>query len=245
MVQKSGKAGKSTYQMAEKRGKQAIWIIVLGIGGLLVIYMLLSNSQVLGLGGGAILILLILLKILPDFVVRKANRKKKEERRAIRGARAEEKVESLVDDLGDGYLVLHDVESRYGNIDHLVISQQGGVFLIETKAHGGKVTAESGKLLVNGHDPEKDFINQCLRNTYWVRDQIEFITGIKPWVTPLLVFTNAFVRGKITIKGVRVLNKKYLLSTIQEVQSRDNLAKSVWSQREEIERRLMSPLNNL
>jgi hypothetical protein len=37
------------------------------------------------------------------------------------------------------------------------------------------------KWQVNGHDPEKDFIAQCLRNAFWVRDQIQSLIGVKPW----------------------------------------------------------------
>jgi hypothetical protein len=50
--------------------------------------------------------------------------------------------------------VIHDVVSPYGNIDHIVLNAQGGIFLIETKAHGGRVSVVDGRLLVNGHDPE-------------------------------------------------------------------------------------------
>jgi hypothetical protein len=239
MAQKYGKAGKSTYQMADKRGKQVIFILLLGLGSALVIYLLLSNSSALGLSGGAVLVLLVLLRVLPDFFEKKAKQKEKEERRAIRGAKAEEKVESLLDDLGEGYLVLHDVESQYGNIDHLVISQTGGVFLIETKAHGGKVTLADGKLQVNGHDPEKDFIAQCLRNAFWVRDQIQRLIGVKPWITPLLVFTNAFVQGSLTIKGIHVLNKKYLLPVIQGKQIKNSVTNTIWEKREAIAHLLM------
>lgn len=239
MAQKTGKAGKSTYLMAGKRHRQGTLYLVLALGAVVVIYLLINNSQALGLSGGALLILLLLLRIVPDFAERKTKQKNKEERRALRGAQAEEQVESLLDNLGEGYLVMHDVESPYGNIDHLIISQQSGIILVETKAHGGQVTQVEGRLLVNGHDPEKDFINQCLRNTYWVRDKVESVIGTKPWVTPLLVFTNAFVRGNLTIKGVGVLNKKYLLTAIQGKQTRHSENQVIWEEREEIEHRFI------
>lgn len=146
MSQKIGKAGKSTYEMADRRGKQVVFYLVLGIVGVLVVYFLLTNAKELGLGSGAVLVLLFLLKALPDFFEGKAKKKEKEERRAIRGAKAEEKVGELLDALGDGYVVLHDVVSPYGNIDHVVIAQDGGIFLLETKAHGGQVTLVDGVL---------------------------------------------------------------------------------------------------
>lgn len=48
MTQKTGKAGKSTYQMAEKRHRQGTFYLVLALGAVLVIYLLINNSQTLG-----------------------------------------------------------------------------------------------------------------------------------------------------------------------------------------------------
>ena len=237
MAQKYGKSAKSTYEMANKRRKQSILILALGLLAVIVIYLLITNQKTLGLSSGAVTVLVLALLILPDFVKGKSRKKDKEERRAIRGAKAEEKVEGLLDGLGERYVVLHDITSPYGNIDHLVIGRESGIFLLETKAHGGRVEIVDGALKVNGHDPEKNFIAQCLRNTYWLREQVEEVTGVKPWVTPLLVFTNAFVKGSPTLKGVRVLNKKYLLPTIQGKQ-RQGGARAVWEKREEIVRLL-------
>lgn len=239
MPEKFGKAGKSTYEMAEKRRKQILLMFIFGLGAIVIIYLLLNNSKALGLGGGIILALFFLLQALPDILDRKAKKKQKEVRRAIRGAKGEEKVESLLDDLDERFLVLHDVVSPYGNIDHLVISQVSGIYLLETKAHGGQVSLVNGSLLVNGHDPEKDFVAQCLRNAYWVRDQVEPVIGVKPWITPLLVFTNAFVQGRIVLKGVQVLNKKYLLTLLQAKSVRNKATMDVWEKREFIARILI------
>ena len=238
MAQKYGKSAKSTYEMANKRRKQSILILVFGLLAVIVIYLLITNQKTLGLSSGVVTVLVLALLILPDFVKGKSLKKDKEERRAIRGAKAEEKVEGLLDELEEGYVVLHDIESPYGNIDHLVIGRESGIFLLETKAHGGSVAVIEGALKVNGHDPEKDFIAQCLRNTYWVRDEVERVTGEKPWVTPVLVFTNAFVKGSPMLKGVKILNKKYLLGTIQGKQKQAN-ASVFWEKREAIARTLI------
>ena len=117
--------------------------------------------------------------------------------------------------MGDDYLVIHDVTADYGNIDHVVIGKDGNVFMIETKAHGGKVTIQKDHVLVNGHPPEKDFIKQSLRNSYWLRDKIETVTGIKPFVVPILVFTNAMVGYYPPCRGVHLTYGKNLLKTIE------------------------------
>ena len=114
--------------------------------------------------------------------------KLKEEKRAIRGARSEEKIGDMLTELSEDYLVLHDIDSPYGNIDHVVFSKRNGVFLIETKSHGGKVTVEGRTLLVNGKLPEKDFIAQALQNSFWLKKEIGNLIGPSPWITPILVF---------------------------------------------------------
>ena len=120
------------------------------------------------------------------------------------------------------------------------MANQSGVHLIETKAHGGRVTIENGHILVNGRAPEKNFIAQTLKNTYWLRDKLLEETGKKIWITPLIVFTNAFVVSVAPVKGVRVINKKYLLRTIQKPnQKRKNLV--VWDERDRLSEALQVP----
>jgi len=161
----------------------------------------------------------------------------KMERHAIRGAKAEERLASILDDLGEDFLVLHDVPSPYGNIDHIVISKRSGVFLIETKAHGGRVSVVEGRLLVNGHDPEKNFVAQTLKNTFWLRDEIKRLTAAPAWIIPLIVFTNAFVEPGPPVKNVLVINKKYLLTVLHKSNG-NRYASAIWDRRERIQRAL-------
>jgi len=234
MPEQYGQAGRSTRQMAGKRRKQACLYCLFFIAAIVSIYALLNNASALKIGGGGMLVLLILMRVIPDIADRVFTKKAKEEKRAIRGARGEEKVGELVAGLGEDYLILHDIASPYGNIDHVAIGKEGGVFLIETKAHGGTVDATGERLLVNGNDPEKDFIRQTLSNTYWLRDEIEKVCGVKPWITPVLVFTNAFVKSGRPVKGVRVVNKKYLVSILTRENRGGSKNQAVWEKRAEI-----------
>lgn len=135
-------AGRSTREMAEKRRKTGIWIGVIGIVLIIIVGLLLQSSKALGIGGAGLLVLLVLLRILPDFFDRKMNKKHKEMKRAIRGAIGEEKIGDLLSELSPDYFILHDIVSPYGNIDHVVIGRNSGIFLVETKAHGGKVSID-------------------------------------------------------------------------------------------------------
>jgi len=226
-------AGQSTRDMAEKRYRQRVWFVLLTAGAIILILLVANNSKALGIGGLGFVGLIILARIIINISDSKTKRMVKEERRAVRGAKGEEKIGSLLESLGEDYLVIHDIESSYGNIDHIVISRQSGVYLIETKAHGGRVSVDHGRLLVNGRDPEKDFITQALNNTYWLRDKIRNIIDVEIWIVPVVVFTNAFVERTDPIKGVTIVNKKYLLNILQRPNMKaQNLA--VWENREKI-----------
>jgi len=219
--------------MAERRYKSRVRFVLLAAGVILLILVVVSKSEVLGIGGFGILGLLFLARLAMDLMEARAEKMMREERRAIRGAKAEEKIGTILDDLSEDYLVIHDVASPYGNIDHVVIGKRNGVFLIETKAHSGRVSAANGRLLVNGHEPEKDFIAQVLRNTYWLREEIRRVIGVQVWIVPVLVFTNAFVERIVPIKGVTVINKKYILNVLQRPNIKaQNVA--VWEGREKI-----------
>lgn len=233
------RAGKSTREMARKRRLSALWIGLIGIVIIIVVGALLQNSKALGIGGIGILVLLILLRILPDFIEGRIDKKFKEEKRAIRGAKAEEKIGELLAELSADYYVLNDIESPYGNIDHIVIGKNSGIFLIETKAHGGKVETEGETLLVNGKPPEKDFIAQALRNSYWLRDEVSKLVGSKPWITPVIVFTNAFVSPTRPVKGVDIINKKYLANILLRANRQTAVNAQIWEQREKIGNNLL------
>jgi hypothetical protein len=233
------RAGQSTREMAAKRYKNRVWFVLVTVAIVLLILLAANNSQALGIGGFGFVGLIILARLVMNYSDARTKRMIKEEKRAIRGAKGEEKIGSLLESLGEEYLVLHDVPSPFGNIDHIVLSKQGGIFLLETKAHGGKVSVTDGRLLVNGHDPEKDFIAQALNNTYWLREQVRSLIDAQVWITPVLVFTNAFVERMAPVKGVTIVNKKFLLNTLQRSNAKaQNLA--IWEAREKIRKGLCS-----
>jgi hypothetical protein len=234
MQYQSNKAGKSTREMAERRRKTALWIGLSGIVVLGILWFVLNNASAWKIGGLGIFFLFILMIFIRNIVEGLLNKKFKEQKRAIRGAKAEEKIGDLLDNLTEDFLVLNDIPSPYGNIDHIVIAKYGGIFLLETKAHGGNVQVDGETLLVNGKLPEKNFINQTLRNTYWLLDVTSKIVGSKPWITPIIVFTNAFVPQLQPVKGVSIINKRFLLSTLNQRKKSSALNDVLWEKREEI-----------
>jgi hypothetical protein len=221
--------------MARRRRNAAIAVsvVALAVGGVLCITV--GNSSALGLGGGAVLMLLILMRVLSDNVEGAVEHQLRRERDAVRGAQGEEEVEEILSSLGSDWFVLSDIACPYGNIDHLVIGRLHGVFLIETKSHRGKVAEASGALLLNGRPTPKDFIGQALGNAAWVGEELARITGVRPYVTALLVFTDAFVPKDVRVRDVKVINKRYVRWALEHSGRPSGEVYRLWSMHEQIE----------
>lgn len=229
-------AGESTYEMGDKRRRGAIIIAIIVIAIIAFIgFFVLPNAKAFGISGIGILVLFFIgFRILPDWLESHTKKKSKEWKRAYRGADAEVEISDILEELGDDFLIINDVDCDYGNIDHIVISSTGNIFQIETKSHHGTIEVEDGEILLNGHETEKDFINQVLGNSIWMQEKIKPIISQKPWITLILVFTNAFVEFSKPIKGVNIINKKYLLKTIRYNNKFRSSNRKVWEKREDI-----------
>ena len=115
------------------------------------------------------------------------------------GAQAERKVFRMVRELGKDFAVLNNVQTRYGNIDHVVIRRDGTIFLIETKSQRGRVTCDGKQLLCNNRPFKRNYISQIVRNTLWLKERIKTLAGLKVWVVSILIFPNGSIdacRGK-------------------------------------------------
>jgi hypothetical protein len=226
-----GTAGNGARSLANlrylSRQKYMLPLLLLICG--LALFLLVSVGFHSNLGFGALLFPLIGL-LLIKVIGRRIDRSVKEERRAVRGAKGEELIGTMLEGLADRFLVFHDLPSPYGNIDHLVVSKQN-VFLIETKAHGGQVSLVDGQIRINNRSPEKDFIAQVLRNTAWLREQLEAKLSTKIWVKPILVFANAYLENLGLIRNIQVIPKAFLLNTILR-SSRSGGAWKLWQNKE-------------
>jgi hypothetical protein len=133
------------------------------------------------------------------------------------GGEAEEKVGKEMDKLsGHGFYLFHDLPLEgVGNVDHVVLGPRG-FFAVETKSHTGTVSSRGKTLLVNGRPPsEGDFVNQAWRGAFRLRD----VMGVEE-VTPLLCFANARTKGRLIVRGVRVLPLPWLIGEILDSEER-------------------------
>lgn len=135
---------------------------------------------------------------------------------------AEEKVGRLLSKfLLDGYLVLNNIPFPYGNLDHLVIRPDLKTFLIETKSHYGTVTWNGRHLLVNKRRFSSNPIGQINRSIRWLRNMLGLLFGRKPWIVSILVFPNAKVAIKHSVRRINVMAAEDLLPFIRNYPSRE------------------------
>jgi len=129
-------------------------------------------------------------------------------------AQAERKVRRALEELPmDRFIVMNDVRIKYGNIDHLVIRDDGKAYIIDTKSHHGRVTFDGNALCLNGRPFKQNYISQMNRNIRWIK---EFI-GLSPgqlWFTAILVFPNAAVHAR-RAKGVTIATLPELMNVLQ------------------------------
>lgn len=215
-VNHNNNAGNSARQIALKyRFKRKI----ICFGGIFIIFFIVylhtNNMNNIYIGLGAIIVMSLVDKIIEKIADNAYNHEKK----ARKGEKAEIQVASILNNVKGDKIIFHDINKGRGDIDHIVMSKEHGLFLIETKSHHGNITVENNMILINGKMPEKDFIKQTLRNISWLKEQIKKNTGLDVWVEAIIVFTNGFVKEWKPVNGIKIRNAKYLLKTIEESKS--------------------------
>ena len=93
--------------------------------------------------------------------------------------------------------VIHDVQARYGNYDHIAVGR-AGVFLLDSKNLGGIVELHSGvphlrRQLDPDADASFDRIRPCtLAAAARLKEDIEQRSGHRTWVQAVIVFWSDF-----------------------------------------------------
>lgn len=208
--------GKSTRELAKWRYAARL---VLGLSALLLLVLIalhgLHVRTVMGLLT-CVLAMVGLEKLVDPVLDRLIVREKD----ALRGADAEGTVGGILNSLSEDHIVIHDIAAQFGNIDHIVIRQDGAIFLIETKSHGGTVDEKRAQT----------FIRQTHRNIFWLRDLLRDRLGCDVWLNAAIVFPNARVTVRRTIRGVDIVSGNFLRSWMARVVARPHVGAKLWLQ---------------
>jgi hypothetical protein len=111
--------------------------------------------------------------------------------RVRRGADGERKTARELKRLRGGWSVVHDIEARFGNWDHVVVGP-GGVFLLDSKNLFGETSVEGGCLVVRRVEaPEEvsrfDRLGARMRGAAASVSEALRDERARPWVTPVVV----------------------------------------------------------
>lgn len=90
----------------------------------------------------------------------------------FKGAKGEERIAAILQDLPDDCQIFHDYVAGKDHIDHVAVTPSG-IYAIETKFWSGKVTLEDGRILVDGKLPARSPVAQALRETEEIRNKAQ------------------------------------------------------------------------
>jgi hypothetical protein len=105
----------------------------------------------------------------------------------------------------EGWRVRHDVQTRYGNLDHVVESPAGTVFLLESKNLGGALALEDGVLtqrFEDGHAQRLGWVASRVRGQAAALAGARGANGSRPWVQGVVVLWGDFGRRPVELDRV-------------------------------------------
>lgn len=123
-----------------------------------------------------------------------------------RGRDGERRTEKALRPLArQGWMVVHDLDGDYGNIDHVLVGPCG-VFMLDSKNLGGNATVdEDGVLHVRWlEDPEDGYeVRGISRRMRGCAAEVQRrLDGAVRWVTPVVVIWGRFEQGIVEAEGV-------------------------------------------
>lgn len=136
--------------------------------------------------------------------------------RWLEGAEGERMTERALEPLErQGWSVAHDLQGRYGNIDHLVVGP-AGVFLLDSKKWSGEVTVTDGVATITPIDnPDAAWsatgVARAMRAASAAnKAALEALTGVKAWTQPVVVIWAPFAQQSVRGDGVVYVHGDHL-----------------------------------
>jgi len=209
MARTLGEPGRYVSQEATRRS-HAIWslaITTIAVVGTLFGFVLRSSLHILTLTPVSSLLLSVVLLLLICLVASQAFRRmdalEKERESMRKGAAGEESVADTLSKLPDEFLVVNDVQTPNGNLDHAVIGPTG-VFVIETKNCRGIIGADGkGELTLNGKPATKAHVKRFVGRMMATKERVRVLApGLDPFFQAVMVFTSAWVNANFGTTGM-------------------------------------------
>lgn len=120
----------------------------------------------------------------------------------------------------DGWTLVHDIDRRWGNIDHVLIGPPG-VFLLESKNLGGILRVEQDVLKVRWHEDPEDGYEMASLGRRVRRDAADLsaalrrVGGPRVWVQPVVVLWGSFDQRSLECEGVAWVRGKDLADILE------------------------------
>jgi hypothetical protein len=224
MAKVFGKSGRYVSQEAVTKRRAIVATGLISIGVLSEISGLLIG---LSLHGRTISPLLSLVTSLTALVVcvavwkwssQKLDVLERERMNMRRGAAGEDVVARALEEFPDGFYVINDLTTPFGDLDHVVIGPTG-VFVLDSKNFRGTVGADGrGELLINGEPTTKPMIKPFVKRMMDMRDKVRALApGLDPYLKAVFVFPSARVEARWGTTGdVHCIRDEQLFDYIVE-----------------------------
>jgi hypothetical protein len=146
--------------------------------------------------------------------------------RWLDGAHGERRTEKRLRPLErDGWVVAHDLEAKFGNVDHFVVGP-AGVFLLDSKNWFGAVSVADGVATVTPLDnPDAAWSWPRLpgalkRASFQNKEAIEHLTGVRVFVHPVVVIWAPFEQRHVLSNGVNYVAGDFLETWLRSLPTR-------------------------
>ncbi len=146
-------------------------------------------------------------------IIRPSQKKHKKKATYVPPA-TENDVEVEFAKLPEEFTVYKDLLLEGEKIEYTVIGPNG-LFVIEVKDHNGSVSNDGNRLKLNNDKPPFDFTKDVWTHLYTLKEYLEGCLENSPYVRPILCFSAAYVKVRRPVKGLGIVNFKYIASHIQ------------------------------
>jgi Ca2+/Na+ antiporter len=117
----------------------------------------------------------------------------------------------------EGWRPLHDLATKRGNRDHVVVGP-GGIYLLDTKTYGGRVAINGNAIQVTridndrGHYSSPQLVQPMRRAAVELSKDIKQHGGEGKWVHPVVVIWAKFEQRVVEVDGVTFVHGDDLVS---------------------------------